>query len=250
MDAESLRAREAFSILSRALTEEKSSYRALREGQRGAKGIFAAHARAATWPTESRFPFGKLGNVAVSFLQRCKYWYLCNFAKPAVERVLYKKLKTQAVQSIVEIGVGQGERITRLTKVMQLLRPDVKVRYTGIDLFEGRAQGAPGLELREAHRRFSGLGLKVQLAPGDAYSALARLANSLTGTDWVFLSADQDPQAVTRAMKYLPRMLGPDSIVFVEERSDAGELLKYQELRKADIEAKAATQARAERRAA
>lgn len=186
----------------------------------------------------------------MSFLKRCKYWYACNFAKPAVDRALYKKLKTREVGSIVEIGVGQGERITALTKVMQLLRPEVKVRYTGIDLFEGRAQGSPGLELREAHRRLSGLGLKVQLAPGDAFSALARLANSLAGTDWVFISADQDAQAVTRALKYLPRMLGPESIVFVEERDAAGELLRYQELRKADVEAKAAVQARAERRAA
>jgi predicted O-methyltransferase YrrM len=198
----------------------------------------------------SRFEFGKPGNVAVSLLQRCKYWYLCNFAKPAADRLLYKKLKTKAVNSIVEIGVGQGERITALVKVLSLLHPETKVRYTGIDLFEGRAQGAAGLELREAHRRFSSLGLKVQLAPGDAYSALTRLANSLTGTDWVFISADQDPEAVKRAMRYLPRMLGPESIVFIEERSAAGELLRYQELRLSDIEAKAATQARAERRAA
>lgn len=236
--------------MARALTEETSSYRALREGRCAAKGIFAGDVRAFAWQPRSRFQFGKPGNVAVSLLQRCKYWYLSNFAKPVADRLLYKKLKTRAVASIVEIGVGQGERITGLTKVMQLLRPDVKVRYTGIDLFEGRAQGSPGLELREAHRRFSGLGLKVQLAPGDAFSSLARLANSLAGTDWVFISADQDPEAVSRAMRYLPRMLGPESIVFVEERSAGGELLRYQELRKVEIEAKAATQARAERRAA
>ena len=188
--------------------------------------------------------------IAVSLLQRWKYWYLCNFAKPAANRQLYQKLKRESVTSIVEIGVGQGERITALSKVMMQLRPHTNFRYTGIDLFEGRPQGATGLELREAHRRFSGLGLKVQLAPGDAYSALARLANSLTGTDWVFISADQDPEIVAKAMRFLPRMLGPESTVFIEERSGAGELLRYQELRKADIEAKVATQARAERRAA
>jgi hypothetical protein len=186
----------------------------------------------------------------VGLLQRCKYWYLCNFAKPAADRLLYKKLKTHAVQSIVEIGVGQGERITALAKVTALLRPDVKLRYTGIDLFEGRPQGAEGLELREAHRRFSGLGMKVQLAPGDAFSALARLANSLAGTDWVIISADQDPAVVTKAMRYLPRMLGKNSLVLLEERGAAGEVLRYQELSLSEIEAKAATQARAERRAA
>jgi DNA-binding NarL/FixJ family response regulator len=186
----------------------------------------------------------------VSLLQRCKYWYSCNFAKPAANRLLFKKLKGAAVQSIVEIGVGQGERIASISTVAALLRPNTRIRYTGIDLFEGRPQGAAGLELREAHRRFSGLGLKVQLAPGDALSALARLANSLTDTDWVFISADQDPQIIAKAMRYLPRMLGPESIVFMEERSAAGELVRYQELRKAEIEAKVATQARAERRAA
>lgn len=189
-------------------------------------------------------------DVAVSLLQRCKYWYLCNFAKPAADRLLYKQLKSSGVQSVVEIGIGQGERMTALAKVATLLRPEVKIKYTGIDLFEGRPQGSAGLELREAHRRFSSLGMKVQLAPGDAYSALARLANSLAGTDWVIISADQDPQTVAKAMRYLPRMLGPESIVFIEERSAAGELLRYQELRRADIEAKAANQARAERRAA
>jgi hypothetical protein len=192
----------------------------------------------------------KPGNLDVGLLQRCKYWYLCNFAKPAADRLLYKKLKSHAVHSIVEIGVGQGERIAALAKVMALLRPHTKVRYTGIDLFEGRPQGAAGLELREAHRRFSGLGMKVQLAPGHAFSALARLANSLAGTDWVIISADQDPALVTKAMRYLPRMLGKNSIVFLEERGAAGELVRYQELSLSEVEAKAATQARAERRAA
>jgi hypothetical protein len=186
----------------------------------------------------------------VSFLQRWKYWYLCNFSKPVANRLLYKRLKETAVQSIVEIGVGMGERIAEVSNVATLLRPNTRLRYTGIDLFEGRPQGAAGLELREAHRRFSALGLKVQLAPGDAYSALTRLANSLADTDWIFISADQDPQVVNRALRYLPRMMGANSIVFIEERSATGELVKYQELRKAEIEAKVASQARAERRAA
>lgn len=186
----------------------------------------------------------------MSLLQRCKYWYLSNFAKPEADRALYRRLKLQPVQSIVEIGLGTGERITALAKASAMLRPELKLRYTGIDLFEGRPEGSPGLELREAHRRFSAMGMKVQLAPGDACSALMRLANSHGVADWVIISADQDPSAVAKAMRYLPRMLGPESIVFIEERGAAGELLRYQELRREEIEAKAANQARAERRAA
>jgi hypothetical protein len=86
-------------------------------------------------------------------------------------------------------------------------------------------------------------GVQVQLVPGDPYSALARVANNLTGTDLVVVAADQDPLALERAWFYFPRLLHTTSHVFAEEECSAAEPL-LREVPRGEIEVLAAPQIR------
>ncbi len=92
-----------------------------------------------------------------------------------------------------------------------------QVRFTGIDLFEMRPATSPGLSLKQTHSLLTPSGARVQLVPGDPFSALARTANSLLDTDLVVIRADQDPASLQRAWFYLPRMLHEKSVVLVEQ---------------------------------
>ncbi len=88
-------------------------------------------------------------------------------------------------------------------------------------MFEGRPAGQPaGLSLKEAHRVLHNTGARVQLVPGDPFSALARTANSLPDIDLMLLDADHDVDSMSKAWFYVPRMLRESSLILVE--SNAG----------------------------
>lgn len=156
-----------------------------------------------------------------------KYAYLAHLSKPVGLRWLYRQIRRCQPARIVELGVGDGERTHRLLEVAGRYASE-PLHYTGIDLFEGRvfegrAEGAH-ISLKEAHRRFKPLAAKVRLQPGDPYTALSVLANSLSETDLIVISADQDAAALDRAWFYLPRMLHANSLVIREKRTGEGEV--------------------------
>lgn len=116
--------------------------------------------------------------------------------------------------------MGPGRRAGRMIEVASWAAGAGRVRYTGIDLFEDRRSAdGPGMTLKMAHRLMKKTGARTQLVPGDPFTALARAANSLGGTDLVVISAGHDPDALARAWFYFPRMLGPDSLVLMEART-------------------------------
>lgn len=152
-----------------------------------------------------------------------KYCYLAYFSQPKHERPIYRALRRAKVASIVELGIGAAVRARRLIEVAQRYRPGAVPRYTGIDLFESRTQGQAGLSLKAAHQALGDSGAKVQLVPGDPYSALARAANGLTNSDLLIISASQDRDSLAKAWFYVPRMLHAGSLVFVEEPTASGD---------------------------
>jgi hypothetical protein len=104
-----------------------------------------------------------------------------------------------------------------MLQLATLYSPGEKVRFTGIDLFEGRDDQSSGLSLKEAHRLLKACGGRVQLVPGDPLSALSRSANSLQGTDLLVIGADQDETSLKQSWFYVPRMLQDNSIVVIED---------------------------------
>ena len=125
-----------------------------------------------------------------------------------------------------------------------------RVQYTGTDLFEARPPGTSGIPLKEAHRLLCSLGGRVGLVPGDPFTALARKANSLTGTDMIVISADQEPASLARAWFYVPRMLHDRSLVFLEEAPAGDGRPTFRLLAREEIEALAVGELGGHRRAA
>ena len=147
----------------------------------------------------------------MSAASRWKCVYLAYFSQPKPERPLYRLIRKNRPLRIVELGIGDCRRALRLIQVAQRYS-GTRVSYTGIDLFES----AERLSLKQAHRLLKPTAALVRLAPGDPYSALAAAANSLTGTDLLLISADQDSTSLEAAWFYVPRMLHPASVVLRE----------------------------------
>ena len=162
--------------------------------------------------------------------------YLRYFAKPTCERKLFSLIRRHAIGSIVELGVATGDRSIRMIELAQRYHgPDV--RFTGVDMFEARDDMSSGLPLKQAYTKLRATGAKVQLIPGDPFSALARTANGLTGTQLLLISADQDEQSLERAWFYVPRMLAEDAIVLVEQLGEGESAARHDLLSTDEIEA-------------
>jgi hypothetical protein len=144
---------------------------------------------------------------------------LLYFSQPAADRALFKAVQSRPIRSIVELGLSLESRTPRLLEIAAWREECLPLRYTGIDLFEGRGGNSRGPKLKQAHAALRLANVRVQLVPGDPHAALARVANALTGTDLVVIAEDQDRESLARAWNWLPRMLKPESLVFLEEAS-------------------------------
>lgn len=90
------------------------------------------------------------------------------------------------------------------------------IQYVGIDRFESRTlTDPPGVTLKTAHQRLTPLA-KVQLVPGNADSALARVSNHLGVFDLVLVSADGDAKHLERSWFFVQRLVRPTSTILVE----------------------------------
>ncbi|HTN77901.1 MAG TPA: hypothetical protein VL096_21735 [Pirellulaceae bacterium] len=154
------------------------------------------------------------------------------------------------MQTIVEVGVGQLGRSRKMLEFAAEKSPLENLKFAGIDLFESRVDTASGVELKAAHRELKPLCGKLQLIPGDVYSALARSANSLTKTDLLIFSAGLDADSLAKAWFYVPRMLHDQSLVFLEEPTAKAGETQFRQLKRLEIEQFASTAAKSMRRAA
>lgn len=163
-----------------------------------------------------------------------RFAILSLLSRPAHERAIYRMIRELRAKTIVEMGVQAGVGSQRIIEAALRFSPADEIRYTGIDLFEARPPQSRGLKLIEAHRTLKRHGVQVQLIPGDPFSALARAANTLTGTDLIVIRGDQDPESLQRSWLYVPRMLHERSAVLRESNSATPAC--FETLQKAAIE--------------
>ncbi|QDU28461.1 hypothetical protein ETAA8_35620 [Anatilimnocola aggregata] len=175
--------------------------------------------------------------------------WLLYFSQPANDRALYKAVKGRTIRSVLELGVGDGTRTTRLFEVLSWQPENLPLRYTGIDLFEARPTGQHGLTLKQAFATVRAPDVKVQLVPGSPFDALARCANNLADTDLVIISADQQAADLERAWKYFPRMLHNETMVLREQAAAGGKTV-FQPLPVTEIHRLARESVKTQRRAA
>jgi hypothetical protein len=176
--------------------------------------------------------------------------YLLYFSQPAPERALYRAVRGRPIRSIVELGIGPVQRTHRILEVAAWRAGGLPLRYTGIDQFEARPSGRPRLPLKHAFSSLKQPNVQMQLVPGDPPAALKRVANSLTGTDLLLISADHDAQALARAWTWVPRMLTANSLVFLEETGGPPGQTSWRKMTLAEVQQLASDSGRSVRRAA
>jgi hypothetical protein len=155
-------------------------------------------------------------------VRQLRYLYLAFFSKPAGDRRLYRHIRRHKSLRIMELGVGTLERSLRLIELANDAGTG-QVSFTGIDLFEMRAEAdGPGVSLKVAHRGLQASGAKVRLVPGNAQSALTRMANTMGPHDLVLISADQTDESLAQAWFYFPRILAEGATVFRQQATQDG----------------------------
>lgn len=157
----------------------------------------------------------------LSWLKRL-YWK--HLSKPVSERPLFLHVLDKPLTSVLEIGIGSGQRIARLLDLNASVWDSKQIRYTAIDPFESindssRAAG-PVLSLKAAHRLLSERGVKAHLVPGEPANAVARVAHSVLPSDLILIngyweSSDVHGQAIAQ---WLPRLCHVQSTIYVAKQ--------------------------------
>ena len=154
----------------------------------------------------------------MSTTSRLRCLYLSYFSRPASNRPIYQALLCSRVRRILELGIGFGERAMQMIEAAARFHPRGQIEFTGIDLFESRTSAdGPGMTLKLAHRRLKATGARVLLLPGDPLSALSQGANAIGQVDLMVFSVRLQRRSLAAAWFYVPRLLHPETRVFLEE---------------------------------
>lgn len=170
--------------------------------------------------------------------------WMTRFSRPAGERTIWRQVLRHPPQRILEVGMGTLARTERLLGLVAGLAPVQPVQFVGIDRFESRTPAdAPGVTLKQAHKRLTPLA-KVQLVPGNAEAALARVGNHIGVFDLVLVSADEEPRNLEKAWFFIQRVVRAESTILVEPSPGAAwltlEPARLQELAARPLQRRAA----------
>ena len=149
----------------------------------------------------------------LSWVQRL-YWRY--FSKPVTERALIQHVIENQLVSVLEIGIGSGDRIKQLLPLCRLAAGATQIRYVGVDAFESAEAGVPHINLKAAHRMLAEFGIKAHLIPGDPTNALARVAHTVLPSDLVIIDGSwgADTQQGRAIADWLPRLCHSNSAIF------------------------------------
>ncbi len=126
----------------------------------------------------------------LTWIQRI-YW--TRFSKPLSDRELVRQLIDKPIASLLEIGIGRGERMKRIAQLVTLTADTERLRYIGVDEFEAAKDAGPHLSLKTAHQVASHVGFKASLIPGDLTSAMPRVAHKFGASDLIVIDGGLDP---------------------------------------------------------
>ncbi len=158
-----------------------------------------------------------LWRITLSALGTLQVLYYCHLASPSSDRVLYRAMQRSRARRVLELGIGTGSRAVRLIRMAQRHYAPEEVRYIGLDPFEARtACDGPGITLKLAYRMLRATGAQVRLLPGEPLAVLAQAANAVGTVDLAVFSARLDPNLLAETWFYVPRLLHPQSEVYVE----------------------------------
>ena len=156
-----------------------------------------------------------------------KYLQVAFLSKPVENRLLYKTIARHRPRSIVELGLGLGERSATMIQLAQSYQDATDFRYSGLDLFEGRDHRSPGITLKRAHRMLGSLAGNVQLFPGDLCTSLAQKGNLIANADLFVIDMLDSPETLQRLWAPLARLVDEDSLVYVRQRQANNQRVQF-----------------------
>ena len=154
----------------------------------------------------------------LSWFQRI-YWQ--HLAKPAENRPLFRYLLDHPIESVLEIGVGSGERMKQVLSLFSLKADAKQLRYTAVDLFESSEKSHGHLKLKDAHRILAEKSAKAHLIPGDASNALPRVVHTVMPSDLILIDAGWNESTIEghAIAQWLPRLSHQASVIFARSTS-------------------------------
>lgn len=163
---------------------------------------------------------------------RKQYWM--RFGQPVEERKLFEFLIKNPVRSILEVGIGNCQRMRRIAKLAQLPSGTEELRYVGTDEFEAAPDSANHLALKQAHQIAGSLGFKASLIPGDAAAAVPRVAHKMGTSDLIILDGGLDPRdpSSSTIAQWFNRLAHEETVVFACAKR--GEELELVDVRDVD----------------
>jgi hypothetical protein len=149
----------------------------------------------------------------LSWTQRL-YWRY--FSKPVSHRGLFLHAIETPVSSILEIGIGSGERIKQVLSLCSPPDGVAQIRYAGVDPFESANDNRPHMNLKSAHRMLSEFGVKAYLLPGEPSNTLARVSHTVLPSDLVIIDGEWGTESVQglAIANWLPRLCHAHSTIF------------------------------------
>ncbi len=144
-----------------------------------------------------------------------------HFSKPASDRPLLVHLLDHPVRSILEIGIGNGERTQRVIDLAHLPSDVAQLRYCGVDPFESAPEGRAHLKLKQAHRLLSERGVKAHLVPGELHASLMRVTHTVQPSELVIIDHGYGVHSeLGQALnQWLPRLATEDAVIFARAQS-------------------------------
>lgn len=162
--------------------------------------------------------------AGVSWIQRLYWRYL---SKPVAHRALYLHAMDTPIGSILELGMGSGERIRNVLGLCRLPDGLTQLRYAAIDPFESAGPDVTHISLKSAHRLLNEFGVKAHLIPGEPASGVMRVAHTVLPSDLIVIDgywneASANGEAIA---KWLPRLCHSKSAIFAST-SKGGNLFR------------------------
>jgi len=150
----------------------------------------------------------------------------CWLARPKCDRTVFKLIRKHKPRKLLLLGLSDSVRPLRMISLAKRYRPEDSIDFAGLDRFDSRPAGTPGLSLKRAHQVLRPTGARINLLPGEPYEALMRAANMLHGIEFVVISASQNTDSLSRSWFFLNRLLSPQAIVLREEVAAEQQLIK------------------------
>jgi len=151
--------------------------------------------------------------AGVSWIQRLYWRYL---SKPVAHRALYLHVIDTRIGSILELGMGSGERIRNVLGLCTLPEGVTQLRYAAVDPFESAATDVQHISLKGAHRLLNEFGVKAHLIPGEPSSGVMRVAHTVLPSDLIVIDGCWNESSANgeAIAKWLPRLCHSKSAIF------------------------------------